>query len=33
LWADLKAAGLIRADAPVPTTTHTFPTLAEGITQ
>jgi D-threo-aldose 1-dehydrogenase len=33
LWADLKAAGLIRADAPVPTTTHIFPTPAEAIAQ
>lgn len=34
LWADLKAADLIRADAPVPTTaTHIFPTRADVITQ
>jgi D-threo-aldose 1-dehydrogenase len=34
LWTDLKAAGLIRADAPVPTTTTpSFPTRAEAITQ
>ncbi len=32
-WADLKAAGLIRADAPVPTTSHTVPTRDEVMTQ
>jgi D-threo-aldose 1-dehydrogenase len=33
LWADLKAAGLIRADAPVPTSSRTFPMRDETITQ
>ena len=33
LWADLRAAGLIRADAPVPTITHTSPTQPEAISQ
>jgi D-threo-aldose 1-dehydrogenase len=33
LWADLKTAGLIRADAPVPPNNLTVPTRAEAITQ